>query len=210
MPTPQEIITFCDDQAPPGASPYLPGQAPTTDVAIVPHDPAWTTVYEQLAAELRAVLGAGVLALEHVGSTSIPGLDAKPIIDIDLTVADNNDEPAYVPLLTQQGFTHLLREPWWYGHRLLIRDDPRANLHVWSPDCPEAARHVIFRDWLTSHPDDRLLYVDAKRQAAEQINAVGGTTNDYNAHKQAVIREIYARAFAALGLASAVLCPESA
>lgn len=196
----REITTFCDDQAPPGANPYVPGQAPSRDFDLVPYDRSWPEDYERVATLVRAALGDAVLNLAHVGSTSVPGLDAKPVIDIDLTVADNHDEPAYVAALEEHGFTLLLREPWWYGHRLLQHEEPRANLHIWAPDCPEAARHLIFRDWLRSHPDDRRRYQTAKHAAAGQIHAVGGTTNDYNAHKQTVIREIYSRAFTALGL----------
>jgi GrpB-like predicted nucleotidyltransferase (UPF0157 family) len=114
--------------------------------------------------------------------------------------AHSGDEQTYIPVLEQHGFSHLLREPWWYGHRLLQHPDPRANVHVWSPECPEAARHLIFRDWLSAHPDEQQRYVSAKRAAAEHIRSTGGDTNDYNFHKQAAIREIYGRAFAALGL----------
>jgi GrpB-like predicted nucleotidyltransferase (UPF0157 family) len=195
-----DITTFCDDLAPPGVSPYVPGQAPSTTVGLVPYDPAWPAAYEQVAARIRVALGDTALELAHVGSTSVPGLDAKPVIDIDLTVADNHDEAAYVPKLESHGFTLVIREYWWYGHRLLRHDEPRANVHVWSPDCPEAARHVIFRDWLRSHPEDREAYQRAKHDAARHVTADGGHVNDYNAHKQAVLREIYGRAFTALGL----------
>jgi GrpB-like predicted nucleotidyltransferase (UPF0157 family) len=195
-----DITTFCDDLAPPGAEPYLPGREPSTDVSVVAHDPSWPAAYDRVEALISTALGRKALAITHVGSTSVPGLDAKPIIDVDLTVADNNDEDSYVPLLERHGFTLLLREYWWYGHRLLTHSEPRANVHIWSPDCPEAARHLIFRDWLRAHPEDRARYLDAKRAAATDTRSAGGTTNDYNAHKQAVIREIYARAFAAQGL----------
>jgi len=200
MLTAADITTFSDDQAPPGVNPYLPGQAPTTDFAIVSYDPDWPATYELVAARVRDALGDTALNLAHVGSTSVPGLDAKPVIDVDLTVADNHDESSYVPLLEQHSFTLLLREPWWYGHRLLQQQEPRANLHIWSPDCPEAARHLIFRDWLRAHPDEQQRYVDAKRAAAQHTHASGGHSNDYNSRKQAVIREIYGRAFTALGL----------
>lgn len=136
MLTANDITTFCDDMAPPGADPYVPGQAPSTDFAIVSYDPAWAAAYERLAALIRAALGDGALELAHVGSTAVPGLAAKPVIDVDLTVADNHDESAYVPALERHGFTLLLREPWWYGHRMLQHQDPRANLHIWSADCP--------------------------------------------------------------------------
>jgi GrpB-like predicted nucleotidyltransferase (UPF0157 family) len=200
MLTAKDITTFSDDLAPPGADPYVPGQAPATTVGLAPYDPSWPAAYERVAALITTALGPGALEIAHVGSTSVPGLDAKPIIDIDLTVADNNDESAYVPALQRHGFTLVLNEYWWYGHRLLRHDDPRCNAHVWAPDCPEAARHLIFREWLRAHPDDQRLYLEAKHAAAKHIHETGGHANDYNAHKQSVIREIYARAFAALGL----------
>ena len=200
MRTPKDITTFCDDLTPPDADPYVPGQIPTTQFDLVAYDPAWPAAYAEVKARIQAALGEKALNIAHVGSTAVPGLDAKPVIDIDLTVADNNDEPAYVPILEQHGFTLLIREYWWYGHRLLVKAEPRANLHVWAPDCPEAARHLIFRDWLRAHPDDRARYLEAKHAAVEETRSTGGTTNDYNLHKQAVIREIYGRAFAALGL----------
>jgi GrpB-like predicted nucleotidyltransferase (UPF0157 family) len=89
-----------------------------------------------------------VLVVEHVGSTAVVGLPAKPVIDIDLTVADSVDEAAYVPALEGVGFRLVIREPWWHEHRCLVHDDPRCNLHVFSPGAPEPVRHRIFRDWL--------------------------------------------------------------
>ena len=82
-----------------------------------------------------------MLALEHVGSTSVADLPAKPVIDIDLTVHDSSDEAAYVPALEEVGFVLQIREPRWHEHRCLVASSPAANLHVWSPDSPEAIRH---------------------------------------------------------------------
>jgi GrpB-like predicted nucleotidyltransferase (UPF0157 family) len=201
MSLPPDVTSFNDDLAPPGATPYLPGFGPTMNIAIVPYDPSWPAAYEQLAAEVNAALGPQVLALDHVGSTSVPGLKAKPVIDIDLTVADGADEAAYVPALEQHGFELVIREPWWYGHRLLRHEDPRCNLHVWSPNCPEPARHLIFRDWLRENEGDRELYVRVKHQAAHRTRISRGDVVDYNERKRDVIREIYGRAFAELGIA---------
>ena len=198
---PSDITIFNDCPPPPGESPWVSSHAPTMEVSIVAYDTSWPARYEFLAGRIRAALGPAVLALDHVGSTSVPGLAAKPTIDVDLTVADAAAEAAYVPALEECGFQLVGREPWWYGHRLLGRSEPACNLHVWSPGCPEPARHLIFRDWLRANPDERDLYVRAKRAASEQTLAVGGDVEAYNAHKQAVIRQIYARAFAALGLA---------
>lgn len=123
---PADIVRFSDTPAPEGASPWVGGAAPARDLEIVPPDPAWPERFAALETRIRAALGERVLALEHVGSTSVPGFAAKPIIDIDITVADGADEPAYVPALEAAGFTLRVREPWWYGHRLLGADDPRA------------------------------------------------------------------------------------
>ena len=193
MPTREQITTFVD--AVPG-NPWVRGGPVVEDVEIHPYDPAWPALYERLAADLRDALGPAVLALDHVGSTSVPGLAAKPVIDIDLTVADNDDEDAYVPLLAPLGYWLCVREPAWYGHRAARLDEPRVNLHVWAPDSPEVVRHQLFRDWLRTHDDDRRRYEEAKRAAVPG----GGSTMDYNARKQPVVREIYARVFAAAGL----------
>jgi GrpB-like predicted nucleotidyltransferase (UPF0157 family) len=135
-----------------------------------------------------------------VGSTSVPGLAAKPVIDIDLTVADPGHEQDYVPPLETIGLRLVIREPWWYGHRLLRTDEPACNLHVFGPDSPELVRHRIFRDWLRGNPAERDRYAAVKRRAASAANARGEHVMQYNARKEQVIREIYHRAFVAAGL----------
>ena len=182
-------------------SPYVSGLQPSSVIGIATYNASWPAWYERLAGAIRMALGPAVLALDHVGSTAVPGLDAKPIIDVDLTVADGGAEASYVFVLEASGFQLVIREPWWYGHRLLRHREPACNLHVWSPDCPETARHLIFRDWLRANPDECERYLRAKRAALEQTMAAGGDVEAYNAHKQTVIRQIYGRAFTALGLA---------
>ncbi|CAM3845543.1 GrpB family protein [Isoptericola cucumis] len=200
MPTPLEIVTFGDAPAPEGLSPWVDGAAPSTDVALEEHDPRWAGVFAQLEARVREALGARALVVEHVGSTAVPGLPAKPVVDVDLTVADPDDEEGYVPALVRAGFVLRVREPWWYGHRLFGGTDVRTNLHVFGPDSAETMRHRIFRDWLRAHPADRDLYRDAKLAAAQHASAAGEHVEEYNARKQRVIREIYGRAFTAAGL----------
>lgn len=195
-----DIVTFSDAPPPSGASPWVGSARPQADIAIAPPDPLWPEQFAALAVRIRAALGEAALSITHVGSTSVPDLPAKPIIDLDLTVADSADEYAYVPALEATGFVLRVREPWWYEHRMLGGVDPRCNLHVWSRESPEPARHLIFRDWLRAHADERALYVDAKRAAAAESNARGEHVMQYNERKQAVIREIYARAFRAAGL----------
>src|SRR5215469_1630469 len=111
MPSRAEIVSFDDSPPPPGADPWLPGAAPATSIEVSDPDPGWPARYEELAGQIRDALGWRVLGLEHVGSTSVPGLAAKPVIDIDLTVADPGREQAYVPALEAAGFALVIREP---------------------------------------------------------------------------------------------------
>ena len=200
MPSRTEIVSFIDSASSPGVTPWLPGAAPVVGIEITGPDPAWPRHYGDLAGRIRLALGWRVLQLEHVGSTSVPGLAAKPVIDIDLTVADPDREQDYLPALEQIGFRLVIREPWWYGHRVLVNDEPRCNLHVSGFDSPEPVKHRIFRDWLRGNPAERDRYAEAKRQAASAANAAGEHVMQYNARKQQVVREIYHRAFVAAGL----------
>lgn len=132
----------------------------------------------------------------------MPGLPAKPIIDLDLIVADPGDEAAYVPALETFGFELTVREPWWYGHRLLRAAGPKANVHVFGYESPEPIKHRLFRDWLRANPADRQWYGRVKQEAAEMSNSRGEGVMAYNARKEQVVREIYRRAFIATGLLS--------
>ncbi len=178
----------------------MPGAVPAVGIEITDPDPGWPRRYDELAGRIREALGWRVLQLEHVGSTSVPGLAAKPVIDIDLTVADPEHERDYTPALEAIRFRLVIREPWRCGHRALVLEQPRCNLHVYGFDSPEPVRHRILRDWLRGNPDERERYAAAKRQAAAAANAGREHVMQYNARKQQVIREIYHRAFAAAGL----------
>jgi GrpB-like predicted nucleotidyltransferase (UPF0157 family) len=200
VPSAHEIVTFNDAPPPPGASPWVTSHGPMTELQVVAADPSWPDTYRLLTAMITDALGDVAVAVEHVGSTSVPGLPAKPVIDIDLTVRDSRDEGSYVPALERCGFVLVVREPWWYEHRCLRHEEPACNLHVFSPDCAETERHRIFRDWLRSHPEDCSLYAATKTAAAAETRATGGHTMDYNARKELVVREIYSRAFHDRGL----------
>lgn len=200
MPNRDLLTNFHEDDPPPGETPWVGDQGPAQPPAVVDYDPAWPLVYEQIAAQVRDALGDRVLEIHHVGSTSVPGLAAKPIIDIDLLVADPADEDAYVPALEAIGFIHRIREPWWWEHRLLRLPEPEVHLHVFGFEAPEPVRHRLFRDWLRRHPDDRDRYAAAKRTASGASAALGEDGMQYNARKQDVVRDIYARLFAATGL----------
>jgi GrpB-like predicted nucleotidyltransferase (UPF0157 family) len=202
VPSADEVLTFREAPPPPGTSPLVPGEEPdTSGIVLVEHDPTWADTYAELAGRVRQALGLRVLALHHIGSTAVPGLAAKPIIDMALVVADPDDEDAYVPPLATAGFRLRIREPWWYRHRMLRSDSPQVNLHVYGPESPEPLRNQVFRDWLRQDAGDRARYAAAKAEAGLAANARGESVMEYNARKQLVIREIYARAFAAAGFA---------
>jgi GrpB-like predicted nucleotidyltransferase (UPF0157 family) len=140
-----------------------PHNAPVT---LVDYDPGWPGLFEREARRIRRILGGTVVRLEHTGSTSVPGLAAKPIIDITLIVPDSADESSYVPQLEAAGYVLRIREPAWHEHRVLKGPDTDINLHVFSRGSVELERMVGFRDWLRSHPEDRDLYERTKRELA--------------------------------------------
>lgn len=132
------------------------------------YDPSWPAQYLAQRQKIVEVLRGQRIAVEHVGSTAVPGLCAKPILDILLLVEDAGLETQYVPALEQAGYVLRIREPDWYQHRLLKKAKPAVHLHVFSMGCVEAQRMLRFRDWLRRHPEDRTRYADAKRRLAGQ------------------------------------------
>jgi GrpB-like predicted nucleotidyltransferase (UPF0157 family) len=168
-------------------------QAQSGPIELVDYDPAWPGLFEREAERIRAALGDRVRLLEHTGSTSVPGLAAKPIIDITLAVADSADERAYVPPLEAAGYVLRIREPDWYEHRVFKETEPNVNLHVFSEACPEIERMLLFRDWLRANDADRELYERTKRDLATKEWEY---VQDYADAKTAVVEEIVARAAA--------------
>jgi GrpB-like predicted nucleotidyltransferase (UPF0157 family) len=160
-------------------------------IHLAPHDPDWPSRFNGLASRIFSALPGKVLVLEHVGSTSVPRLSAKPVIDIVLAVPNSADEPSYVPALQQRGFALTIREPNWFEHRLLKATDIESNLHVFSAGCEEIGRILAFRDWLRSHDEDRRRYEQAKRELAART---WKHVQDYADAKTTIIEEILARA----------------
>lgn len=160
-------------------------------IQLVAYDPAWPQLFAREAERVRAALGDQVLQLEHVGSTAVPGLAAKPKIDMLLVVANTADETAYVPALTAAGYQLHIREPDWYEHRLFKGPDTDINLHVFTIGCEEIDRMVRFRNWLRTHDADRALYQRTKQDLARRQWKY---TQNYADAKSAVVREILARA----------------
>ncbi|KAK5630416.1 hypothetical protein RRF57_006131 [Xylaria bambusicola] len=179
------------------------GTRPQKPLKIVEYRPEWPAMFAEVERRIRQALGDRAILVQHVGSTSVPGLPAKDIIDVDLVVADPADEESYVPDLQAAGFVLLLREPIWYQHRFFHFEEPYTNLHVFGADSPELVRHRLFRDWLREHEDDRKLYTAMKREAAAASAAAGEVTQQYNNRKEPAVREILQRIFEAHGLLKA-------
>ena len=107
--------------------------------------------YEREEARIRSVLGRRVIRIEHVGSTSVPELPAKPIVDIVLEALDSADEPAYVPAMESAGYVLRIREPDWFEHRLFKGPDTDVNVHVFTAGCEEVEQMLLFRDERPAH-----------------------------------------------------------
>jgi GrpB-like predicted nucleotidyltransferase (UPF0157 family) len=172
-------------------------QTHESTIHLAPYDPEWPVQFAQLAGRIRAALSGGVIRLEHVGSTSVPGLAAKPIIDMLLVVEDSADEARYVPALERQGFVLRIRESDWFEHRLLKTPDIDGNLHVFSAGCSEIDRMIAFRNWLRANDDDRLLYQRTKQELAVRT---WKHVQNYADAKSDVVAQIMARALAAGGV----------
>ena len=173
-------------------SPLPPLEPLNGPVILAAYDAHWPAWYETLAGRVREALGERVVALNHAGSTSVPGLAAKPLIDMLLEVADSADESAYVPDLEAAGFVLRIREPDWFEHRLLKSAAPPANLHVYTAGEEEVRRMLAFRDHLRRDDADRALYEATKRTLAARHWA---KTQDYADAKTTVIAGIMSRAW---------------
>jgi|SRR5579872_901130 len=160
-------------------------------VHLAEYHPEWPRLFEREAARIRAALGERVVLLEHCGSTSVPGLAAKPIIDMVLTVPDSADEAGYVPALEAAGYVLRIREPAWYEHRVFKGPDTDVNLHVFSGGCPEVDRMLLFRDTLRADDAERALYERRKRALAAQTWRY---VQNYADAKSEVVEGIIARA----------------
>ncbi len=160
-------------------------------VHLAEYDPSWPERFEREAERIAAALGERALLIEHVGSTSVPGLAAKPTIDALLVVADSADEDAYLPAMEAAGYVLRIREPDWHEHRMVVDRVASVQVHVVSEGCPEIERWLIFRDRLRSDAADRELYERTKRELAARTWRY---VQNYADAKGAVVEEIIARA----------------
>jgi GrpB-like predicted nucleotidyltransferase (UPF0157 family) len=174
----------------------LIGGMETRAIEIHDYDPGWPERYRQHAAIIAEALGEAAIRIEHIGSTAVPGLAAKPIVDILLVVHDSADEASYLPRLEQAGYVLRVREPEFYDHRMLRTPERDVHIHVFSPGSPEIERYLRFRNRLRTNAEERRLYEETKRRLAskswpdmdayaeaktetiERIIAAGRTTQD--------------------------------
>ena len=160
-------------------------------IVLVEPDPAWPARFERERARIAAALGDGALRIDHIGSTAVPGLVAKPIVDVQVTVPDVEDEAAYVPALVAAGYVLRVREP---GHRMLRPPALDVHVHLCDPHSDWGERHRRFRDRLRASDADRERYAAVKRELAAQE---WPDMNAYADAKSAVVAEILGRAAAA-------------
>src|SRR5688572_26368831 len=144
----------------------LIGGSEKRDIKIVDYDPNWPKWFETHARIIADALGGSAVRIEHVGSTSVPALAAKPIIDILVVVKDSADESAYLPQLEAAGYVLRVREPDWHEHRMFRTPGQDVHIHVYSAGCPEIQRTLTFRDRLRRNFDDRRRYERTKRELA--------------------------------------------
>jgi GrpB-like predicted nucleotidyltransferase (UPF0157 family) len=155
------------------------------------YDPGWPVLFAREAARIRAALGSRAVHIEHVGSTSVPGLAAKPMVDILLAVPDSADEHAYVPALQAAGYVLRAREPGRFEHRMFKGPDTDINLHVFTVGAAEIDRMLLFRDRLRASDADRAAYLQVKRDLAGRT---WRHVQHYADAKSAIVEQITARA----------------
>ena len=166
-----------------------PKETDSKEIRIVDYDPSWPAKFEEHAENIRVALRDMALQIEHIGSTSVPGLAARPKIDILVVVPDSADEDAYVALMETAGYELRLREPDWHEHRFFGPPHKDVNVHVVSRGSTEIRRWLVFRDRLRRNADDRRRYEQTKRELARRK---WPDTNAYAAAKSEVIEEIIA------------------
>jgi GrpB-like predicted nucleotidyltransferase (UPF0157 family) len=163
-------------------------------IVVADYDPAWPERFRYEEARIRAALGAAALSVEHIGSTSVPGLAAKRILDVLLVVEDPGDEGFYVPAIEGAGYVLRVREPGFDEHRMFRTPAKDVHVHVFSPGSPEIDRYLLLRERLREDEGDRELYARTKRELASRV---WPSMQHYAEAKTEVIEGIIARAAAA-------------
>ena len=164
------------------------------EIKICDYDPEWPNKFAKHAKIISEAVGSFLLRIEHIGSTSVPCLAAKPIIDILVVVPDSANESAYLPRLEAAGYVLRVREPDWNEHRMFRTPEKDVHVHVYSAGCPEIQRNLVFRDRLRKNVEDRKRYEQTKRELAAED---WPDMNAYARAKTEVIEIIIAAAQAA-------------
>ena len=160
-------------------------------IRLAEYDPHWSDQFQEHARRIGNALGRSALRIEHVGSTSVPGLAAKPIIDVLVVVEDSSEEAVYLPAFLRAGYVLRVREPDWHQHRMFRTPALDAHVHVYSVGCVEIVRLLAFRDRLRSNADDRQLYESLKRRLVQDD---WPDMNAYARAKSEVVEQIMVRA----------------
>lgn len=149
-------------------SEVLIGGVEKREIKVVDYDPRWLAIFDLHARIISDALGNAALRLEHIGSTSVPGLAAKPIVDMLLVVANSADETSYLPKMEAAGYVLRVREPELDEHRMFRTPGLDVHIHVYSQGSLDIERYLIFRDRLRTNAADRQLYEFTKRALARQ------------------------------------------
>lgn len=165
----------------------LIGGVEKREIVIYDYDPRWPEIFEAHATLIREALGKTALAIEHIGSTAVPGLAAKPIVDILLAVADSADESAYLPKMEGAAYVLRVREPEFHEHRMFRTPARDVHVHVFSHGCLEIHRLLDFRDRLRASSRYRTLYEEIKRSLAARD---WQDMNAYAAAKTEIVEQI--------------------
>ena len=165
-------------------------------IIVVDYDPRWPETFRKHEEIIKRVLGSKALSIEHIGSTSVPMLASKPIIDILVVVKDSGDEATYLPALLAAGYVLRVRETDWHQHRMFRTPEQDVHIHILSAGCVEIQKQIAFRDRLRTNAEDRLLYESVKRKLAKED---WPDMDTYAQAKSEVVGEITARGLHAAG-----------
>lgn len=160
------------------------------EIRLADNDPRWPELFRAEAERIVRAMGQRALRIEHIGSTAVPGLAAKPIADILLVVKDSVNEARYAPDLEGAGYTLRIREKDWHEHRMFLGPDAPVHLHVFSEGCPEIERVLRFRDRLRNSATDRDRYEQAKR---DLVRREWRYMPNYADAKSGIVKEILGR-----------------
>ena len=159
-------------------------------IELLPHDPEWSAVYEEAKAILSPVLGEYALDIQHVGSTAIPGISAKPVVDIAVAIEHYPLPDEVLDAVKALGYTYWGEYGIPHRHLFFRRDLPVGhNVHINELANGEFQKHVLFRDYMRAHPDDAREYENLKRELAARYDEVGTYAENKSEYVQGILRK---------------------